>query len=405
MANDEGNPNDEFFAVRGSVRLGHALVIRHSSFIIAPPPATASAPTGSERSFDCVPQSLRSARDGRGRVGALRMTAHIAGLGWVTPLGTDLVDVFARIGRGELAEVKAIANPETGRALSYLPVPMKFVEALGRNPRLRRASAISYFAVAAGLAALADAGIVMTPELAARTAVVFAISNGGVIYTRKFFDQIVKQGAHAASPALFPDTVYNAPASHLAALLGIDGASYTLVGDASVGLSALHFGAQLLATSDIEQVVVVGAEECDWILCAAYTDWRLARTPLAEGAAAVVLRRAGRWRVQTHPGATFLRQREAGAALAGVLGDFAGAKVERVIASANGTFIDRAEAAGLAVHFPNVPILAPKQSLGESPGAGALMQTVAAALTGGCALVTVVGFNQQTGAALITPTR
>ena len=109
--------------------------------------------------------------------------------------------------------------------------------------------------------------------------------------------------------------------------------------------------------------------------------------------------------MQTHPGATFLRQREAGAALAGVLGDFAGAKVERVIASANGTFIDWAEAAALAAHFPNVPVLAPKQSLGESPGAGALMQTVAAALTGGCALVTVVGFNQQTGAALITPTR
>lgn len=334
--------------------------------------------------------------------GALRMNTHIAGMGWVTPLGTDLGEVFARVQSGEVAEAKAITNPETGRALSYLPVPMKSVEALGRNPRLRRASAISYFAVAAGLAALADAGIEMTPELAARTAVVFAISNGGVIYTRKFFDQIVKQGANAASPALFPDTVYNAPASHLAALLGIDGASYTLVGDASVGMSALHFGAQLLATGDIEQVVVVGAEECDWILCAAYADWRLARTPLAEGAAAVVLRREGRWRVRTHPGAPFARQREAGGALAGVLADFAGAKVERVVASGNGTFIDRAEAAALAAHFPNVPVLAPKKSLGESPGAGALMQTVAAALTGGCALVTVVGFNQQAGAVLIS---
>ena len=330
------------------------------------------------------------------------MSAHIAGLGWVTPLGSGLDDVFARIKSGEVAEVKSIGNPETGRALSYIPVPRKFVEALGRNPRLRRASAISYFGVAAGLAALTDAGVEMTPELAARTAVVFAISNGGVIYTRKFYDQIVKQGANAASPALFPDTVYNAPASHLAALLGIDGASYTLVGDASVGLAALHFAGQLLATSDVEQVVVVGAEECDWILCAAYAEWRLARTPLAEGAAAVVVRRAGRWRVQTHPGVPFFRRSEAGAALASVLADFAGAKVGRVIASANGTFIDRAEAAAIATYFPNVPVFAPKKSFGESPGAGALMQTVTAAMTGGPALVTVVGFNQQAGAALIS---
>ena len=329
------------------------------------------------------------------------MTAHIAGMGWVTPLGTGLEDVFARITAGEVAEAKAVANPETGRVHSYIPVPMKLVEALGRNPRLRRASAISYFAVAAGLAALADAGIGMTPELAARTAVVFAISNGGVIYTRKFYDQIVKQGANAASPALFPDTVYNAPASHLAAQLGIDGASYTLVGDASVGISALHFAGQLLATDDVEQVVVVGAEECDWILCEAYSQWRLARTPLAEGAAALVLRREGRWRLDTHPGVPFFRQREAAAALASVLAEFADAKVERIIASANGTFIDRAEAAALATHFQNVPIVTPKKSLGECPGAGALMQTVAAALSGGQALVTVVGFNQQASAAMI----
>ena len=333
------------------------------------------------------------------------MNAHIAGVGWVTPLGTGLEEVFARIKAGEVPTVKSVENPEGGGLLSYYAVAAKSVEALGRNPRLRRSSAISYFAVAAGLAALENAGIAMTPELAARTAVVFAISNGGVIYTRKFFDQIVKQGANAASPLLFPETVYNAPASHLAALLGIDGASYTLVGDSSVGLAALHFGTQLLATSDIEQVVVVGAEECDWIICAAYAEWRLARTPLAEGAAAVVLRREGKLRVQTHPGATFFRRSAAAAALLSVLADFAGAKVERVIASANGTFIDRAEAAALAAHFPNVPVLAPKKSLGESLGAGALQQTVAAALTGEAALVTVVGFNQQAGAALITPVR
>jgi hypothetical protein len=116
----------------------------------------------------------------------------------------------------------------------------------------------------------------------------------------------------------------------------------------------------------------------------------------------VVLRRAGRWRVQTHPGATFLRRTEAAAALASVLADFAGAKVERVVTSANGTFIDRAEAAALAAHFPNVPVFAPKKSFGESPGASALMQTVAAAITGETALVTVVGFNQQAGAVLIS---
>src|SRR5262249_53682024 len=159
------------------------------------------------------------------------MNAAIAGIGWITPLGADL-DVLSK---GVAAETKPIPNPETGQALPARPVPPKLVEHLARNPRLRRSSPISYFAVAAAQAALAEAG---APE--GNTALVFAVSDGGVIYTRRFYDQIVRQGANSASPLLFPETVYNAPASHLAAVLGINGASYTLVGDQSAGLAGLH---------------------------------------------------------------------------------------------------------------------------------------------------------------------
>ena len=155
------------------------------------------------------------------------MNAAITGLGWVTPLGVSLTAVEEALQSGAVAETRPVENPETGRIHLCRPVPPKLVEHLGRHPRLRRSSPISYFAVSAALAALSDAGL---PEnLPSKdTAVVFAVSNGGVIYTRRFYDQIVKQGADAASPLLFPETVYNAPASHLAATLGIDGANYTL---------------------------------------------------------------------------------------------------------------------------------------------------------------------------------
>ena len=78
-------------------------------------------------------------------------------------------------------------------------------------------------------------GCTVEAARAARLAVIFAVASGSVVYTRRFYEQVTKQGAKAASPMLFPETVYNAPASHLAALLGIDGATYTLVGDNSVG--------------------------------------------------------------------------------------------------------------------------------------------------------------------------
>lgn len=342
------------------------------------------------------------------------MNACIAGMGWVTPLGTGLGEVLAKLDAGVLPERKMLPGAEGGREHPFLPVPAQALEGLSRQPRLRRSSTISYAAVAAGLAAVEQAGGPMDPEQAARTALVFAIGDGGVLYTRRFYEQIVRQGAGSASPMLFPETVYNAPASHLAALLGIDGASYTLVGDGAVGLGALHFAAELLETGDLEQVVVVGAEECDWILCEAYHTWCLARTPLAEGAAALVLRRSGRWSIQTHPGAPFWSRSGAAAALGqvlgelGELGELGGGAPDLVVGSGNGTFIETAEAAALARCFPGITAVLPKRLLGEAPGASALIQCVLAALLlerekRSSALVTALGFNHQAGAVRISP--
>ena len=83
---------------------------------------------------------------------------------------------------------------------------------------------------AASLAALRDAGL--APESLGRCALIFAVSDGGVIYTRKFYDQVVREGA--GSPLLFPETVYNAPGSHIALMMPNANANFV----AFLGLSA-----------------------------------------------------------------------------------------------------------------------------------------------------------------------
>ncbi len=341
------------------------------------------------------------------------MSTRIAGMGWVTPLGADLESVWQCVSHGDVPEAKSVANPESGRAHTFFAVPPKLIEHLGRNPRLRRSSAISYFAVAAGLAALENAGLQpITPEIAARTAVVFGATDGSVVYTRKFYEQIAKQGANAASPLLFPETVYNAPASHLAAQLGIDGASYTLVGDSSVGFAALKFGEQLLALGEADHVVVVGCEELDWILCEAYADWRLARTPLAEGAGAVVLTRdTGRFDLEVHGGEPFFRQRDAADALSRALCSLVKEESTDVLIScASQTFLGSAEARALAGCAPASQarmIFTPKRHFGEMLGASGLVHVIFAALAlehenQPRALVPLMGFNQQADAAIVS---
>jgi 3-oxoacyl-(acyl-carrier-protein) synthase len=346
------------------------------------------------------------------------MSLGIAGMGWVTPLGSGVASVWERLLSGERATAELVSSP-LGRSCPMFRVPADATAQAPAHPRLRRSSIISRFAVVAGLAALDDARLRIDSETAARTALVFAVSNGGVIYTKKFYHEIVESGAQAASPLLFPETVFNAPASHVAAILGITGASYTLVGDGAVGILALRMAEDLMRNDGLDHCLVIGAEEGDWLLCDAYRKWRLLRatppvapfqrpptgTILSEGAGAVVLSRNGSVQLERiAAGTNFRRQREAGDSVEKIFAELCEGETDLVVASANGTFIDAAEHAAVRRHCSDAKIFAPKGALGESAGASSLWQTIC----GAQALLTQLVpqdlvFSEENGVSKATP--
>jgi 3-oxoacyl-(acyl-carrier-protein) synthase len=351
------------------------------------------------------------------------MSLHIAGMGWVTPLGSGIDEVWARLLKGDTATAEPLSSPLGGDYPVYR-VPASATAKAPAHPRLRRSSAISRFAVVAGLEALTNANLNLDPEIAQRMALIFAVSNGGVIYTKRFYHDIGESGAQAASPILFPETVFNAPASHLAAILGITGASYTLVGDGAVGLLALKMAEDLMLSDALDHCLVVAAEEADWLLSDAYRKWRLLRstppiepfrepprgTILSEGAGAVLVARSGLTQIEKiSSGTNFSHQREACAAVERVFGELSDPGPDLISASANGTFIDHAERSAIDKHSPGSDVYAIKPALGESVGASSLWQTIASAqalitqrlpgldtpLHAQTAVVSTCGLNQQ----------
>src|SRR5437899_1268464 len=285
------------------------------------------------------------------------MSLAIAGMGWVTPLGSGIDSVWKRLLQGHEASATTISESVSDRRYTTFRVPESALTGFAHS-RLRRASVISRFAAAAGLEALHNAGVKLNSQNAERTALIFAISNGGVIYTKRFYRDIVEAGAQSASPLLFPETVFNAPASHLSAILGITGATYTLVGDGAVGLLAIKMAEDLMASEALDHCLVVGTEEVDWLLCDAYRRWRLLRSAppiepfskqkrgmiLSEGAGAILLARAGPFTIESaHPVGYFTKRAEAVEILKRILRDLSLGEIDLVVSSANGTCVDEAE--------------------------------------------------------------
>ena len=199
-----------------------------------------------------------------------------AGLPACRPAGVPLLPAkeLARPGWKKPLRVRTVPPPD--------PRPAFFGHA-----RLRRSSAITQYAVVAALEALGvDAANVNDGSL--RLGIVCCVMSGCVNYSRRFYDEVLREPS-TASPLVFPETVFNAPSSHLAALLGTNAINYTLVGDPGTFVQGLALGAQWLNEGLVDGCLVIGSEEMDWLTADAFRLFTR-QLVLSEGAGAVYLR-------------------------------------------------------------------------------------------------------------------
>ncbi|MGE9269561.1 MAG: beta-ketoacyl synthase N-terminal-like domain-containing protein [Verrucomicrobiales bacterium] len=169
--------------------------------------------------------------------------------------------------------------------------PLEDRRRLPRSPRLRRSSALGKYAAAAMLEALGTERYEAARKGDVRVSVICTLMNGCVNYSNRFFGEVLLDPS-VASPILFPETVYNAPSSHLSAVMHSTAPNDTLVGDASEWFAGLELATEWLGREECDLCVVVATEEIDWLSAEAAGYYNTDILP-AEGAAAVVLGREG----------------------------------------------------------------------------------------------------------------
>jgi len=357
----------------------------------------------------------------------------VHGLGAVSPAGWGVPALHAGTTNGDPLPTKPLARPGWDKLLWVRQVPPPSPKpAFLAHARLRRANLIAQYTVAAALEAIGpDAARVQAGSL--RLGIIVCVMAGCVTYSRRFCEETMNNPA-TASPLLFPETVFNAPASHLAAYLGATGASYTLVGDEGTFVQGVALAADWLVRDRTDACIVVGAEEMDWIVGDAMQHFRH-RAIHSDGAGALYLKRGSRRegcseirnsQSLSHPAGVaapdgantpvelacvtdsflFTSNQSRNAAARAMRAQLLGARAEladdaKELLCLGTQRLARNDAAeAKAWEHWNGPRLTPKESLGEAFGASAAWQCVLAcdALQHGgfsAANVSVVGTNQQ----------
>jgi len=332
------------------------------------------------------------------------MNVSLLGSGWTTPLGRDVGAVTRRVRNSEIPNSCPLETRDG--TLEALRIPPDDVAAAAALPRLRRSGVISHFAVTAALDAVASAGL--TGADVRNCALIFVSTDGGVGHTCRFFSGVVESGL--GSPLLFPETVYNAPASHIAAALNLDGEALTLVGDSATTIHAIETACLLLSSPGRDCCLVVAAQEIDPVNAVAYARAGAVRGPsnprsavIAEGAAAVVLGKSGagpRLHIDS-PGFTWRTRRDAMPRLEASLRSADDPVVVLPGASASPSGACEAEACHSV--FPTSRQIETSASLGESFTCSVLQRIVlAGAMNDIQSLIPAIGCNGQAGVVRVT---
>lgn len=210
---------------------------------------------------------------------------YISGLGAVSPAGWTVPALLQALGLQQPLPAQPLNRPGWGQSLKVcaVPPPPERPPFLS-HPRLRRASPLTHYAAAATLEAVAG----LSSEVRqCGLGLIFCLQTGPVQYAARFLHEVIQDPA-TASPLLFPETVFSAPASHVAALLGQPPLVHTLLGDPGVLLKGVAMAAGWLAAGRVSACVVVGAEELNWVQADAIRHFNRAAV-FSAGAAAVCL--------------------------------------------------------------------------------------------------------------------
>jgi 3-oxoacyl-[acyl-carrier-protein] synthase II len=186
----------------------------------------------------------------------------VTGLGMVTPLGNTVADSWAaalagRSGIGPITRFDTAGFPCTiaGSVRDF------DVSKYMQPKEARRMDPFMQYGVAAGVQAIADAGLEVTDANRARIGLVFGAGIGGLATIEENYAKYLEtRTPKKISPFYIPASITNMMSGHLSIMYGITGPNLGVVTACTTSTHSIGIGLRTIQYGDADVVVAGGAE-------------------------------------------------------------------------------------------------------------------------------------------------
>jgi 3-oxoacyl-[acyl-carrier-protein] synthase II len=185
----------------------------------------------------------------------------VTGLGIISPVGNSVGEAWDNIRAGS-SGIGPITNFDaTGFPVRFAGEIRDFDAAQYINARdARRMGAFIHYGIAASCQAIADSGIEITPENAARAGVAIGSGIGGLHGIELAYQNYLDGGPRKISPFFVPGNIINMIAGNLSIMYGMKGPNIAIVTACTSSTHNIGFAARTIAYGDADIMVAGGAE-------------------------------------------------------------------------------------------------------------------------------------------------
>jgi 3-oxoacyl-[acyl-carrier-protein] synthase II len=188
----------------------------------------------------------------------------ITGMATLTPAGLDPEALWTAFSEG-----KVTSEPDGGNWVGRVVFdPADYLPPKER----KRVDRLGLFSLIGSKLALEDAGLEIGEDNRGRVGAIIGTGVGPMQSMEEFSRPVFEEGAAAANPAVFPNTVYNAAGGQVAMKIGAVGPASTVTAGHAAGAQALTYAFDLAATGKADAMLAIAADTLTDTVVQAYRE-------------------------------------------------------------------------------------------------------------------------------------